>query len=71
MRHLSLSCCLFVMLESVLLRKSGKRIYTCKPLHGSGHAFEHKEQEKGCIWEGKAAVVNVFQLWLMWDLLMF
>lgn len=73
MRHLSLSYCLFMMLESLILIKSHKRIYKSKPLHGSGRDFQYisKEQGKGWVWEAKAAVVNVFQLWLTWDLLMF
>lgn len=73
MRHLSLFYRLFTTPESVILIKSHKRIHKSKPLHGSGHAFERisKEQGKGWVWEGKAAVVNVFQLRLTWDLLMF
>lgn len=39
MRHLSLSYCLFMMLESLILIKSHKRIYKSKPLHGSGRDF--------------------------------
>lgn len=68
-----MSCCLLMMLELVILIKSQKWVYEFKTLHGSRHALVQisKEQGKGCVWEGKAAAENVFQWWLMWELLAF